>query len=111
MVRPSKRWMKKKFKRISSQVTTEYYEGKKGVAHCAITGEKLSGTHTPTKGLASKKSKTQKRPSVPFGGNLGSKARTQVFEEVGKIKADIKTIDDVEQKYRTFVKQAMKRAE
>ena len=111
MVNPGKARMKRKSKRVSSASKVEHYRGKKGIPRCAVSGEKLAGTHTSTKGLASKKSKSQKRPSVPFGGVLGSKAREQVSIELGKVKAEVKTIDDVEQKYRKYVKQLMKRAE
>lgn len=111
MVNPGKARMKRKSRKASSKSTVEHYRGKKGSAKCAITGNKLAGTHTSTKGLANKKSKSQKRPSVPFGGVLSSKAREAVAIETGKVKAEIKTIDDVEQKYRKYVKQLMKRAE
>jgi len=111
MVRPEKRRMKKIHGRVASGSKTEHYRGKKSSAKCAITGNKLAGTHTPTKGLANKKSKTQKRPSVPLGGILSSKPREQVCIELGKVKAGIKTIDDVDQTYRKYVKQMMKRAE
>ena len=111
MVNPGKARMKRKSKRVSSASKVEHYRGKKGIPRCAVSGEKLAGTHTSTKGLASKKSKSQKRPSVPFGGVLGAKAREQVSIELGKVLAEIKTVDEVEQKYRTYVKQLMKRAE
>ena len=111
MVRPEKRRMKKKHGRVASGSKTEYFRGKKGIPHCAITGEKLAGTHTSTKGLSGKKSKTEKRPSAPFGGVLSGNAREQVFIELGKIVAGVKTIDEVGQKYRKYVKQALKRTE
>ncbi|MDD3084066.1 MAG: hypothetical protein PHP82_03520, partial [Candidatus ainarchaeum sp.] len=76
--------------------------------NCAITGKKLSGTSNKK---PSKESKTQKKPSVPFGGILSTKAREQVFIETGKVIAKVKDIDDVDQKYKKFVKQMLKRAE
>ena len=111
MVRPEKRRMKKIHGRVASGSKTEHYRGKKSSAKCAITGNKLAGTHTATKGLSNKKSKSQKRPSVPFGGILSSKAREQVSIELGKIIAEVKTIDEVDQTYRKYVKQMLKRAE
>jgi len=111
MVNPGKARMKRKSKKVSSKSKVEHYRGKKGIPKCAVTGNKLAGTHTPTKGLANKKSKSQKRPSVPFGGVLSSKARKQVFDELGKVKAEIKTIEEVGQKYRKYVEQAMKRTQ
>ncbi|MBT7241787.1 MAG: hypothetical protein HN878_04830, partial [Candidatus Diapherotrites archaeon] len=59
---------------------------------------------------ANKKSKSQKRPSVPFGGVLSSKPREQVFTEYGKVMAGVKTIDEVGQTYRKYVKQIMEKA-
>jgi ribosomal protein L34E len=110
MVETGKRTMKKKSVKKPSKTGKEYFRGKDSKKKCAITGKVLSGmTHEKTK--RSKKSKTQKRPSVPFGGILGSKAREQVFIETGKVVAGIKKIDEVEQKYRKYVEQAIRRIE
>jgi ribosomal protein L34E len=110
MVDTGKRTQKRKSKRTPSKTTKEYFRGRNSKPKCAISKKPLQGmTHEKTK--RSKKSKTQKRPSVPFGGILGGKAREKVFTELGKVLAGVKKIDDVDQKYRTFVKQAMKRSE
>jgi ribosomal protein L34E len=106
MVDTGKRTMKKKAKRTPSKTKEFYYRGKNVKATCAITGNTLAGTKQ-----CNKESKTQKRPSVPFGGVLSSKAREAVFTELGKVVAGIKEINDVDQKYRKYVKQAMKRVE
>ncbi|MFA5764309.1 MAG: hypothetical protein WC915_05880 [archaeon] len=106
MVDTGKRTMKRKSRKTPSKTTREYFRGTNTNASCAITGVKLSGTKQ-----SNKKSITQKRPSVPFGGVLSTKAREQVFTELGKVVAKIKTIDDVDQKYRKYVEQAIKRAE
>jgi ribosomal protein L34E len=110
MVKPADRRKKSKKRRTSSKLRTEYFKGNSSRQKCAITGEVLSGVPLAKKGKISKYSKTQRRPSVPFGGNLGSKAREEVFTEVGKV-LNGKDINDVDHKYRTYVKQAMKRAE
>ena len=78
------------------------------MVNCAISKKPLAGTSKKAK---SKESKTQRRPSVPFGGVLGGRERGKMFIELGKVLAKIKTIDEVDQKYRKYVKQAMKRAE
>lgn len=106
MVNTGKRTQKRVSKRTPSKTKKFYYREKSKKISCAITGKKLSGSSK-----ASKKSKTQKRPSVPFGGVLSGEAREQVFVELGKVIAGIKTIEEVEQKYRKYVKQAMKRVE
>jgi ribosomal protein L34E len=106
MVDTGKRTMKRKSRRTPSKTTKTYYRGKTTTATCAISGHKLSGTKQ-----SNKLSKTQKRPSVPFGGVLNSVSREQVFIELAKVEAKIKKIDDVDQKYRKYVKQAVKRVE
>ncbi len=100
--------MKRKSVKTPSKTKKFYFRDIKQKKNCAITGKKLLGTSN--KG-SSKESKTQKRPSVPFGGILNTKAREQVFIEVGKVVVGIKGIDDVDEKYKKFVKQALKRAE
>ena len=106
MVDTGKRTMKRKSRKTPSKTTKEYFRGTNTNASCAITGNKLAGTKQ-----SNKKSKTKKRPSVPFGGVLSTKAREQVFIELGKVVCEMKTIDEVDQKYRKYVKQAIKRVE
>ncbi len=107
MVDTGKRSMKKKSRKTPSKTTTEYFREKNSKRICPINKTALLGvTHDQKK--ARKQSKTQKRPNVPFGGVLSSKAREQVFTEVAKIKAGIKELNDVDQKYRKYVSQAMK---
>ncbi len=100
--------MKRKSKKTPSKTKKVYFRGKKQEKNCGISGKKLQGTSGKK---SSKESKTQKRPSVPFGGVLCSRAREKVFIETGKIKAGLKNINEVEQKYRKYVKQALKRVE
>lgn len=102
--------MKVKSKRMPSKTKKIYFKGKDSKKKCAITGRVLQGVpHDKTK--RSKHSKTQKRPSVPFGGILNTQAREKIFIELGKVTSGTKSIDDVSQKYRKYVKQAMQRVE
>jgi ribosomal protein L34E len=108
MVDTGKRTMKRKSRKTPSKTTKNYYRDSKATKNCAVTGKMLAGTSKKAK---SKESKTQKRPSGPFGGVLSAPAREQVFIELAKVKAGIKNIDDVDQTYRKFVKQILKRVE
>ena len=109
MVDTGKRTMKKKSRKTPSGNSMEYFKGENSKRICPINKTALLGvTHSQKK--AKKQSKTQKRPSVPFGGVLSSKARENVIIELSKVKAEIKSIDDVDQKYRKYVNQIMKRA-
>ena len=110
MVAPHIRVKKYKFKKTASGTKRDYIENRSSKKRCALTGKILSGVPRDGKGKISKHSKTQKRPSAPFGGVLSGEAREKVFIEVGKVLSG-KDINDVETKYRTYVKQAMKRAD
>lgn len=104
MVETGKRSMKKKAIKTPSKNSTKYFRGKNSKKKCSITKKVLAGvTHDEKK--AKKQSKTQKRPNVPFGGILSSKAREKVFIETGKVAAGVKKIDEIDQKYRKFVVQ------
>ena len=103
--------MKRKARKTPSGTKDTYHKNKPSKVTCAVTGECLKGVPHARKSKVSKLSKTKKRPSVPFGGVLSSKAREQVFIETGKVVAGIKTIDDVDEKYKKYVKQAIARTE
>jgi len=111
MVVPGDRRLSSKFKKTSSGTKKEYFKSQNTKKRCAITGKRLSGVPQGTKSAVAKHSKTEKRPSVPFGGILSGEARENVFIELGKVVAGVKSIDDVEIKYKKYVEQAMKRAE
>jgi ribosomal protein L34E len=110
MVEPKKRRQKYKHKKTMSGTKREYFDGKNKKLKCAITGKNLHGVPHTTTSNARKHSKTEKRPSAPFGGILSGKAREQVFIELAKVIAGIKKINDVDGKYREYVKQGMNRA-
>lgn len=58
----------KRTQRVTTNATKTVYKKKKdGVARCQITGSKLNGVPRSPK---SKLSKSQRRPSRPFGGVL-----------------------------------------
>ncbi|MFA5357928.1 MAG: 50S ribosomal protein L34e [archaeon] len=107
MTKPYQRTLKKKIRKSSSKKTRIFVREKPSKKRCPVTGEALKGVPHARKCKANKQSKTEKRPSVPFGGVLSSKAREQVFIETGKIVAGVKKIDDVNNKYRKYVKQAL----
>jgi ribosomal protein L34E len=106
MVDTGKRRMKRKSIKRPSKTTKTYYRDRKQKTNCAVSGNKLAGTHN-----TNKKSKSQKRPSVPFGGIVSGKERERIFIETGKVICGEKTLDKVGQKYRKFVEQAIKRVE
>lgn len=111
MVKPHEKAMKRKARKTPGGTKDEFHKNKPSKLTCAVTGDCLKGVPHASKSKVNKLSKTQKRPSVPFGGVLSSKAREQVFIETGKVVAGIKTIDDVDEKYKQYVKQAMMRIE
>jgi ribosomal protein L34E len=78
------RGKKYRHKRTSSETKKVFFEEKAKKKVCAIKGVNLSGTSRETKGKISKESKTQRRPSAPFGGVLGGKAREEVFIDPSK---------------------------
>ncbi len=100
---------KKKKKRKTPKTTREYYDEEKTEKRkCGLCGEKLHGVpHGKRSSEVRKLSKTQKRPSVPFGGVLCSKCRRKVIAEKIKIKNGLKTIEDLDYKTKKFVKQIL----
>lgn len=111
MTQPKDRARKYKKRKSSSGTKKVHFNEKSQRKLCAIKGTPLSGTSRETRGMISKESKTQRRPSVPFGGILSGAAREEVFIELGKVAAGIKSVDEVDEKYRKYVKQSLKRVE
>jgi len=101
---------KYKYVKSTSGSKREYFKGKHKKQLCAITKKALSGVPHEDKVGKGKKSKTEKRPSAPFGGILSGEAREKVFIEMGKVIAGIKKLEDVDQKYRKYVSQVIGRA-
>jgi ribosomal protein L34E len=111
MTKPKDKGRKFKHRKTMSETKREYFTEKNTRKRCAITGNILHGTASEAKGKIKKLSKTQRRPSAPFGGVLSGKAREEVFIELGKVAAGIKTIDAVDEKYKKYVKQGIRRAQ
>jgi ribosomal protein L34E len=109
MVAPAKRRMKYKHKKTPSGTKREYFKSKHKKGKCAITGKKLAGVVHGTKTEMRKYSKTEKRPSAPFGGVLSGEARHEVFVEFAKVAAGTKKIEDVGARHKKYVLQAMER--
>jgi len=91
MPNPHERSSEKKFVRVPGGKTTiKYFKGKGKKQHCALCKNILHGVfHSINRSKVSKLSKTQRRPSVPFGGVLCSKCRVKVFEETIKVKQNL----------------------
>ena len=94
-MRPGERRKNKKFVKIPKGTKTIVFKkgGRKAV--CEVCKKSLQGTPKGTVSQKNKLSKTQKRPSILFGGILCNKCRDMVFEEAIKVKLGIKTIEDV----------------
>lgn len=111
MTQVKDRNMKKVFTRTpKGKAKIGYKEEKKHKNVCAVSGKKLHGVPQglcPSK--VGKLAKTEKRPSVRFGGVLGGGSRKKVVEEALKVREGIKSIDSVSFKLRNFVKQELER--
>lgn len=108
MVDRQTRVKKKKFRRTPGGKTAIHYSrGKREYAECALTGQRLHGTGNQSKAKLRAKSKTQRRPSVKFGGMLSSKARKNVWEDYALVFTGRKKIEEVPANTRQFVKHAM----
>jgi len=105
MAKPHEMTLKKKFTRtISGKVKISYHREKTSKHHCAICRGILHGTaHGKKSAEVSKLSKTQKRPSVVFGGVLCTKCRKAVMEDSAKVISKVKKIDDINLKRRKYV--------
>ncbi|PIN98689.1 MAG: 50S ribosomal protein L34e [Candidatus Diapherotrites archaeon CG10_big_fil_rev_8_21_14_0_10_31_34] len=107
MTQPKDKNKKKKFRKSIKGKSKAYYTKEKKAKHaCALCKNVLHGTpHSKSIGKISKLSKTQKRPSVAFGGMLCSKCRTQITDEAIKIISKEKKEQDLELKTKNYVKQ------
>lgn len=88
--------------RTSSGVKERYVKVKKGSnAKCALTGEKL-------KGFSKKGSKSERKPSRKFGGNLSPNAVKKVLKYAARVNDKSIKIDDVDPSYAKYVKPLVK---
>jgi ribosomal protein L34E len=87
-------------------------KNKRGVAVSALKKEKLFGMAKQKSNVVTGKlSKTQKRPSVMFGGSLTSKERTLVFKEAAKIISGEKKIIKTDIRLKNYINQAIVKME
>lgn len=110
MPTPGQKTKKKKKRRTAKGCKDYYVREKTGKHHCAICGHELHGVpHGKINVMVSKLSKTEKRPSVPFGGILCTKCRRLVIEQETMVKNGFKKIDGVDFKARKFFASASDR--
>ena len=94
----------RKFRRTpGAVVSTQFTRDKKSYAECAVTGKRLHGTGHQGKNLVGKRSKSEKRPSVKFGGQLSGPARRELWENVALVEAGKKALNMVPVKLRKFI--------
>lgn len=106
MVAPNKRNLKKKFVKVTkSTKEVRFRDASKG-AVCGICSKKLQGV---PKGDLKKLSKTEKRPSILFGGVLCNTCRDSVFDDAIMLKTGLITEDKVSFKKKQYVKDAVKK--
>ncbi len=104
MVDRQTRGKTRKFRRTpGARVSIHYTRDKKSYAECAVTGERLHGTGHQGKSRVRKLSKSEKRPSVKFGGVLSSGARRELWENMALVAAGKKALVAVPVKLRKFV--------
>jgi large subunit ribosomal protein L34e len=108
MVRPGERRLNKKFIKLPSGKTIirRFRDGAKQ-ASCGSCSKKLQGTPKGTVNEIRKLSKTEKRPSVLFGGILCKSCRDIIYEESIKVKLKIKKIEDIKPSYKEYVSKAI----
>jgi len=104
MVAPAKRHLKKKFVKVTKSTKEIRFRDTSKGHNCAICGKKLQGVPKPSKKL----SKTEKRPSVMFGGILCSVCRNQVFDDAIMLKIGLIEEKDVSFKKKYYITQALK---
>ncbi len=111
MTKPSDKTKKKKFRRSVKGKSKAFYDKAKKAKHkCGLCKNTLLGVpHSKGPGKITKLSKTQKRPSVPFGGVLCTKCRTKVIDEAVKIISKEKKENELEMKPKNYVMQMVKR--
>lgn len=106
----SERAKERKFVRVpSGKVRTRYFKGKPSKHKCAICGSVLHGVPPGRRAAAGKLAKSEKRPSVAFGGVLCGKCRNMAVEEAAKVKTGAKEMKQVVLGIRKYVEAFCKR--
>ena len=105
----NKRWSARKHKRVPSSKSVIHIANEKHSKHTCASCEKiLHGVpHGKNKSDISKLSKTQRRPSVVFGGILCPECRTVVIQEAAKVKYGLKDKNRIDLKMKKYIDQAM----
>ncbi|MCR4335010.1 MAG: hypothetical protein NUV57_00545 [archaeon] len=105
MVDRQTRVKKKKFRKTpGSNTAVQYSRDKNSKARDSLTGKPLPGTSNQSKSVIGHLAKSKRRPSVPFGGILGSKSRREVWENYALVESGRKDITDVPIKLKKFIK-------
>lgn len=105
MTSPGKRFKKKRFVKVTKGVRKEYKRFSPKKQGCAICEVQLLGVPKGSKKL----SKTEKRPSIMFGGVLCSNCRDSVFDQAIMLKVGLISEKEVGLKERNYVKEAFHR--
>ncbi len=103
MVTPAQRNMKKKFVKVTKGTKEVRFRDKSKGAHCATCKTALQGVPRNVAKLA----KTEKRPSVLFGGLLCSKCRDEVFDYAIMVKLNLVPESEISFKIKKYVDQAI----
>lgn len=95
---------KKVMRKTVTGVIERFKDKKPKKRRCANCKELLHGVpHQKKTSEIRKLSKTEKRPSVRFGGILCSKCRRTMFEEAIKVKEGVKKKEDVDLSIKKYV--------
>jgi ribosomal protein L34E len=104
MTAPGQKTKKKKKRRAHRGSRDYYVRGKSGRHSCGLCGGLLHGVpHGKGVSGVRKESKTEKRPSAPFGGVLCGKCRRIVAVEKASLENGLKAAEGVDLKVRRFI--------
>jgi len=104
-MKPSERVMKRKHVRVpSGESKLRLIRHDKTKVSCGLCRVKISSASNDPK-----LSKTERRPTILFGGVLCSICRDAVFENAIKVKLGVKKVDDLNLTMKKFVQQAINR--
>jgi len=108
MPTPSERGLKKKFRRGKKKTHVFFVRDRQGKQHCALCSGLLLGVpQNKTNSERRNLKKTEKRPSVVFGGVLCSSCRKLVWEEGVKVKIGFKKKEAVELRLNHYVDEVL----
>ena len=104
MVRPGLRRMKSVKKRIpSGKVKTVYRRGVYSKHKCAICSAELAGTPRGKPIKIQRLTRSKRRPTRPFGGQLCSKCTRKIVALRAKLKLKLISIDTIPLSLRKYV--------